>query len=159
MSIQPQRPLDRIHNPNNIGIHPIVAPYACYSTLVATMTDQRDILEYSHPKSRRVQDVKIQKLLGVIWARVRKRDVNTNVPTIHPSPLITPKITISYSHALPATCSSSSRGSLDHERRLMVSRALAEETGRLRTWRLSIDSHSSRPPIRSIPTPQKSLLI
>ena len=87
-------------------------------TLVATMTDQRDILEYSHPTSRRVQEVKIRKLLGVILAGVRKRELSTNVPTIHPSPLITPKITTSYSHALHATRSSSFRGLLDHERRL-----------------------------------------
>ena len=68
--------------------------------------------------SRRVQDVKIRKLLGVISARVRKREVNTNVPTTYPSPLITPKFSTSHSHALPATRSSSSRGSLDRERRL-----------------------------------------
>jgi hypothetical protein len=119
-------------------------------TLVPTITDRRDVLECSRPTSRRVQDVKIRKLLGAVLARVRKREVNTNVPTIHPRPLITPKISTSYPHALPAP-RSSSRGLLDHERRLefheghvpfkgWLAKALAEETSRLRTWRLSIEN-------------------
>jgi hypothetical protein len=80
--------------------------YMCMHHTLTTQTlvaDRRDILRYSHPTLRRVQDVEIRKLLGVILARVRKQEVNTNAPTIHPSPLITPKITNSYSHALPAT--------------------------------------------------------
>jgi len=55
----------------------------------------------------------VGKLLGAVLARVGKREVNTNVPMIHPHLFITPKITTSYSHALPATRSSPSRGLLD----------------------------------------------
>ena len=89
--------------------------------------------------------------LGAVLARVTKRELNTNVPTIHPRLLITPKITTSYSRALPATRPSPSQGSLGHKRRLELHEgheALAEETGRpgrLRTWRLSIDNRSLRP--------------
>jgi len=135
-------------------------------TLVATMTDRRDILECSRPTSRRVRDVKRRKLLGAVLARVRKREVNANVPTIHPRPLITPKITTSYPHALLATRSSLSRGLLDHERRLelheghalfkaWLAKALAEETGRLQTC---IYNHSLRPLLCSFLTPQSPRL-
>jgi len=93
-----------------------------------------------------------------VLARVRKWEVNTNVPTIYPSPL-TPQ-----NHYIPFTCTRGSlrpwetsgitRGTCTVQR--LVSKALAEEKSRLQTWRLLIDNHSLRPPACSTLTPQSS---
>ena len=120
-------------------------------TLVATMTDRRDILEYSHGHPDGFKMLKYGNYLGVILATVRKREVNTNVPTIHPSPLVTRKIITPIHMRYPLLVH------LPLERWIMddlwnytrdmhcskvVSKALAtEKIGGLRTWGLSIDSH------------------
>ena len=70
-------------------------------------------------------------LRRAVLARVPKREVNTNVLTIHRRPLITLKITTTYSHALPLTRPSSSQGSLDHIRLLALHEGCALFKGRL----------------------------
>ena len=73
-------------------------PHACSSDTCCHHDRSRRYFGALTPTSRQVQDAKIRKLFGVILARVRKREVNTNVPTIHPSPLVTSNIII------PFTC-------------------------------------------------------
>jgi hypothetical protein len=64
------------------------------------MADRRNVLEYLRLISRRVQDVKVEQLFGAVLPRVETRDKHEHT-TIHPRPLIKPKITTFYLHGLP----------------------------------------------------------